>query len=65
MSRRRVSWIEQIVTIENKGAAAQRSGLPRSSNPYNGGYNRGGGLQLQRRFAWYRGWDLAWRESRA
>jgi ribosome modulation factor len=63
MKQRRVSWLKQIVTIENKGYQAFLDGQPSSACPYQNGYRNqngaGGGLQQQRRAAWWRGWYAA------
>jgi hypothetical protein len=56
-------WLQQIVTIENKGTDAFRQGKPLTANPYLGGYRNqngaGGSVQRQRRAAWERGWKMA------
>lgn len=59
--RRRSSWSQQIVTIENKGRVAYRTGVLQTANPYSHGRV---GLQKQRRRAWDRGWQLAAKETR-
>ena len=51
-----MSWLMQIVKIENKGREAQRTGVPLADNPYTEARNN---LQRQRRAAWERGWKLA------
>ena len=60
---KRASWLEQIVTIENKGFQAFLDGVPESENPYREGHRNqngaGGQVQRQRRNAWWRGWELA------
>ena len=56
-------WLNQIVTIENKGFQAFLDGKLEKDCPYQSGYHNqngdGGQLQRQRRLAWVRGWKLA------
>jgi ribosome modulation factor len=63
----RRSWLNQIVTIENKGYDAYLAGKATSDNPYWDGYRNnngpGGSLQKQRRDAWERGWRNAKRDK--
>lgn len=61
---RRNNWIQQLVSITQKGYAAFEAGQPTSANPYQEGYNGGGGLQRQRRKAWADGWRLARRDQK-
>lgn len=59
---RQNNWNQQIVTIENKGWDAQRSGRTEADCPYKGGewnHGPGGSLQRQRRQAWLRGFAMA------
>lgn len=61
------SWLQQIVTIENKGFAAFKAGVAESANPYRKSGNQsgtGGSVQRQRRLAWLRGWELAKAETK-
>ena len=58
------TWNQQIVTIENKGWAAQQAGQNESDCPYQGGYNKGGQFQRLRRQAWLRGYEMAAKEAR-
>lgn len=57
------NWLRQIVTIENKGYAAFKTGVSRDANPYTNGYRNqngpGGNLQRSRAMAWNRGWEAA------
>ena len=61
------SWLNQILTIENKGYDAYMAGKPMTDNPYQDGYRNnqgnGGNLQRQRREAWETGWDCAKRDE--
>jgi hypothetical protein len=53
--KRTRSWLNQILTIENKGYEAYLAGKATSDNPYQDGYRNingpGGSLQKQRRDA--------------
>lgn len=65
--RKRVSWNQQIVTIENKGYQAFLDGKPETDNPYQTGHCNqngiGGQFQRQRSHAWARGFGIARMES--
>lgn len=69
MPKKRKSWNEQILTIENKGYQAFVDGVGADSNPYQEGYRNqngcGGQLQQQRGKAWSRGWVMAQQHCKA